>query len=68
VKPKKYSEHALEVLRLVQAGRPWEGRSAAGRRKHLHWLEDEGLIVEDSGTWRVTDKGLELLIKGSDKS
>lgn len=57
----KLSESALEVLRLVQAGRPWDGRSKAGRRKHLNWLEEKGLVVEDSGTWRVTDKGLEAI-------
>lgn len=61
--PKRYSSHAIEVLRLVQAGRPWDGREHAGRRKHLNWLETEGLIVEDSGTWRVTDKGLSLIEK-----
>lgn len=64
MKAKEYSEHALEVLDLVKAGRPWEGRSVAGRRKHLHWLEDEGLIRPVGQTWELTDAGAAVLARG----
>jgi hypothetical protein len=59
---KKYTAHALEVLRLVKAGRPFEGRTIAGRRKHLNWLEAEGLVREIPGGWQVTDAGDDLLL------
>lgn len=35
----------------------------AGRRKHLNWLESEGLVREISGAWWITDAGDDLLHK-----
>lgn len=55
---KAYTPAALEVLALVKAGRPYVGRNLAGRKKHLNWLECEGLVRQvGKSDWELTDAG-----------
>jgi hypothetical protein len=58
---KKYTEHALDVLRQVKAGTPWLGREIAGRRRHLNWLEEQGLVRQLGETWQLTEAGEKLI-------
>jgi len=57
----KYTAHALEVLRRVRAGQPFDGRSVAGRRHHLNWLETKGLVHHNGQTWKLTTAGEQLI-------
>lgn len=61
-----YSQKALDVLELVRQGRPFDGRSVAGRRAHLRWLLDKGLVQPGMGlnVWELTEHGKSVLAMG----
>lgn len=63
----QYTEAAIEVLELVKAGRPWEGRSRPGRRKHLNWLEEKGLVRQVGESWELTIAGAAVLLARTGK-
>jgi len=66
-----FSAKAIEVLRLVERGEPYAGRSKAGREAHLRYLERKGAIAAVSKpfiSWALTDWGRAVLAQEGKKS